>query len=417
MSEDRSHDVFRSFRASFGREPTVGVRTPGRVNLIGEHTDHQLLPVMPLAIDRAIRFAARPTDDGRLVAASSTHDGIVELDLAAPAAEGWGAYVAAAVRALRARTELAGRGALVQVDADLPSTGGLSSSAALMVGLLHVLSEAWDLGLTPADLPVLAIDAEHALGLESGGMDQTVVALAEAGTALRIEFAPLAARPVPIPDTIDVIAAYSGQAAHKGAGANVAYNSIIASCRSATLLLAHRLGVAAPTPLVLGPLARLAGAVDALDALPRATTPAAVAAELGLPVDAIVQLTAKRLPDDLPIDPFVHAAHVVTELARVDDVEAAMHAGDVDTVGRLLDEGHASLRRMGTSSAALDTLTAAMRDAGALGARVTGAGFGGYAVAISRPDRTAEVLAAAERATGGPAFVVRASAGTAVLAP
>lgn len=417
MPDDGPHDVFRSFQAQFGAEPTVGVRTPGRVNLIGEHTDHQLLPVMPLAIDRSIRFAARATDDGRLVAASATHPELVEFAVAAPAAEGWGAYVAAAVRALHGRVDLAGRGAQVHVDADLPSTGGLSSSAALMVGLLHVLSEAWGLGLAPADLPAVAIDAEHALGLESGGMDQTVVALAEAGSALRIEFAPLSSRPVPIPATIDVIAAYSGHAAHKGAGANVAYNSIVASCRAATLLLARALGVDAPGPLVLGPLARTAGVLDALPSLPRATTPAAVAAELGVPVDAIVQLTAKRLPDDLPIDPFVHASHVVTELVRVDAVEAAMHAGDVVTLGRLLDEGHESLRRMGTSSPALDTLTAAMRAAGALGARVTGAGFGGYAVAVSRPRDTAAVLAAAEQATGGPAFVVRASAGTAVLAP
>lgn len=417
MVADHSHDVFRSFRSRFGVEPAVGVLTPGRVNLIGEHTDHQLLPVMPLAIDRAIRFAACAVDDGRIEAVSHGHEQAVTLQVADPVADGWGAYVAAAVRALQGHTDLGSRGARIAIDADLPSTGGLSSSAALMVGTLHVLSEAWGLGLRPAELPALAIEAEHALGLESGGMDQTVVALAEAGSALRIEFAPLSSRPVPIPDTIDVIAAYSGQAAHKGAGANVAYNSIIASCRAATLLLARALGVAAPSPLVLGPLARLDGAFDALASLPRATTPAAVAAELGIPVDAIVQLTAKRLPDDLPIDPAVHAGHVVTELARIDAVEAAMHTGDVAALGRLLDDGHASLRLMGTSSDALDTLTAAMRDAGALGARVTGAGFGGYAVAVSRHDRTAAVLAAAERATGGPAFVVRASAGTAVLAP
>lgn len=403
------------FESHFGHPATVAVRSPGRVNLIGEHTDHQLLPVMPLAIDRSIRLEGSAATDGRLVAVSATETGVVEFDLANPAAEGWGGYLAATVRVLTRRHDLSGRGARLSLDADLPSTGGLSSSAALIVGLLRILDELWELGHPVTELPKLAMEVEHSLGLENGGMDQTVVALAEAGAALRIEFGPLSWRPVPIPDGIDIVAAYSGQAAHKGAGANLAYNSIVASCRAATLLLADRLGVDLDGSVVLGAVARHPGIDDALVGLPGATTPAQVAASLGTSTDRIVQLTAKRLPDDLPIDVAVHAEHVVTELQRVDQAEAAMRSGDVVGLGRLLDASHESLRRMGVSSEPLDRLTAAMRAAGALGARVTGAGFGGYSVAICRPADTVAVLAAADAATGGPAFTVQAMAGVGLV--
>lgn len=401
------------FADRYGTGPEVEVRSPGRVNLIGEHTDHQLLPVMPMAIDRAIRLAAGPERPGLLRAASLTQDGVAELDLTAPLpdATGWQVYLHAALRALGERTELGAHGACLLLDADLPSTGGLSSSAALLVGLCETLNRLWGLGIAREELPVLAQRAEHSMGLESGGMDQTVIALATAGHALRIDFAPLRWQPVPLPDDLAIVAAYSGETAHKGAGANLAYNSLVASCRAATLVLAHRLGIGLDGPVVLRAVAGHPDAERLSEELPDHTTPRAVAAELGIATDPIVQLTAKRLDDDLPLDLRNRALHVLSENRRVAEAQAALGAGDTEGFGRLLDESHESLRRFGTSSAALDRLTAAMRDAGALGARVTGAGFGGYAVAVAPPSALASVLSAAERATGGPAFEVRATAG------
>ena len=399
-----------AFVDRYGVRPDVEVRSPGRVNLIGEHTDHQLLPVMPMAIDRSINVQAAADAPGRLRAASLTQDGTADLDLAAPLPHGtgWLVYLHAALRALVERTELPGHGARLLVDADLPSTGGLSSSAALLVGLCETLNRLWSLGIPREELPVLAGRAEHSMGLESGGMDQTVVALATAGHALRIDFAPLRWEAVPLPGEMAIVAAYSGQSAHKGEGANLAYNSLVASCRAATLVLAERLGVAVEGPVVLRAVAGHPDAEAAALDLSESTTPTAVAAELGIDPGLIVQLTAKRLPLDLPLDLRNRALHVLSEARRVGEAQAALAAGDTAGFGRLLDASHESLRRFGTSSDALDRLTAAMRAAGALGARVTGAGFGGYAVAVAPPSALGAVLAAAERATGGPAFEVNA---------
>ena len=315
-------------------------------------------------------------------------------------------HLRGAVAAIASIHEISGRGARLLLDADLPDTGGLSSSAALVVGALRTLSDVWELDIASDRLPELALRAEHALGLENGGMDQTVVAVASAGHALWIGFDPLRWRHVPIPDGLEIIAASSGQTAHKGAGANVAYNSIVASCRAATLVIARRLGIEVDGPIVLRAVADHPDVDAAVAELPNSSTPADVARALGIATDQIVQLTAKRLPDDLPIDLRNRAAHVLSETRRVAEAEAAMSGGDVETLGRLLDLSHESLQRFGVSSGALDHLTGAMRAAGALGARVTGAGFGGFAVAVTRPERTAAVLEAALTATGGPAFRV-----------
>jgi len=402
-----------AFESTYGAPPTLSVRSPGRVNLIGEHTDHQLLPVMPVAIDRSIRILAADPGGGRLRAASLTHPGTADLVLGDefPPATGWLVYLGAALRALGERTDLAGRSATLLLDADLPSTGGLSSSAALLVGLLETLNQLWGLAIDRAELPVLAMRAENTMGLENGGMDQTVVALAEARHALRIEFAPLRWQPVPLPADLTIIAAYSGDTAHKGEGANLAYNTLVASCRAATLVLARRMGISIDGPLVLRAVAGNPDAEILAAELPTDTTAGRVAAELGIDPSPIVQLTAKRLDLDLPLDLRNRALHVLTEARRVDAAEQALADGDLDGFGRLLDASHESLRHFGTSSPALDRLTAAMRAAGALGARVTGAGFGGYAVAAARPEQVDAVLAAANAATGGPAFKVDAVAG------
>jgi galactokinase len=402
------------FAERYRGHPSVHVTSPGRVNLIGDHTDYSLLPVLPMAIDRSISLLAGPGEPGRLRAASLTHPGTadVRLDRPLPAGEGWLVYLFAALTTLGRRVELGARGADLLIDADLPSTGGLSSSAALLVGVLETVNRLWDLGLAQDELPVLAGEAENSMGLENGGMDQTVIALARAGHALRIEFAPLRWRHVPLPDDLCIIAAYSGETALKGEGANLAYNSAVAACRAATLVLADRLGIdLTDQPVALASVADHPDVEAAAAELPAHTTALAVAAQTGQDIGRIVQLTAKRLPDDLPLDVRSRAVHVLSEARRVDEAEAALLAGDERGFGRLLDASHASLRRFGTSSPALDHLTAAMRTAGALGARVTGAGFGGYAVAASPPGSVDAVIGAALKATGGPATRVLASGG------
>ena len=380
------------------------------MNLIGEHTDYSLLPVMPLAIDRHLAIWAAATADGRLIAESIEFEGRIEFELDAPpsAPGGWHRYLAAAAAALAERRPR-GAGARLLVGGDLPSTGGLSSSSALSVGVIATLARVWGIDVAADELPGLAISAERSIGVEGGMMDQTVIALARAGHALRIDFDPPATRGVPIPADLSIVAAYSGTPAPKGGAANLAYNTRVVACRAAALLLGVPHGLDVADPPVLSKVVA-AGLADA-DALPETTTADDVAATLGVNVERVVSMTAGRFDPAAELPVRIVARHVIGEAARVDRAEEALRDGSLERLGALLDASHASLRAFGASSPALDALVAAMRSAGAWGARLTGAGFGGYAVAVCAPDATAAVIGAARSATGGPAFEVIASDG------
>ncbi len=398
-------------RDAYGVAATVVVRSPGRVNLIGEHTDYSLLPVMPFAIDRRVRLRAALGPNGIVRARSDTHTGEFRLDTRGgrPSFDGWHRYLAAAVDAVGVDS----RGASMSIDADLPDTGGLSSSSAFTVGAISCLNALWERGLARDTIRALAIEAERAVGVESGGMDQTVIAMASEGHALRIDFDPFGVRSVPIPPGIRIVAGYSGSMAPKGGSARHAYNTRVVACRAAASLLGRRLGVPVRTPPVLKDVYEAASESD-LDDLPESTSAGAVAGELGLDPDVFTTLTAASFDADEPLPLKAVAQHVLSEAARVDRAEEALSAGDIDRLGALLDQSHSSLQAFGASTPALDRLTSAMRAAGATGARITGAGFGGYALAVSRPEHVGEVVAAAVESTGGPAFEVVPSAGVEV---
>lgn len=238
-------------------------------------------------------------------------------------------------------------------------------------------------------------------------MDQTVISLATEGHALRIDFDPFATRHVPVSEDLGIVAAYSGRAAPKGGDANHSYNSRVVACRAAALLLASEEGVDPGSPPVLSKVRNS----ERVGKLPVESSAAAVADRLGVDVGGIVRLTATEFDPHAVLPIRSVAAHVLSEAKRVDEAEAALEAEDYPRLGRLLDASHESLGDFGASSPALDRLTGAMRDSGAFGARLTGAGFGGYAIGICPLDRVEAVIEASEQATGGPAFRVRPSAG------
>jgi len=394
----------------FGLEAAATVRAPGRVNLIGEHTDYSLLPVLPMAIGLGIDVAGAPASDDRVVAVSGEHPETVTLRTgsAIDVSAGWGTYVHGVLSVLGEAAF--GRGARLAVSGDLPATGGLSSSSALTVGLLAVLDRLWALGLEPVDIVDLAIVAERISGVESGGMDQTVIALACEGSALRIDFEPRALRPVPIPDGISFVIAYSGTAAAKAGGARDHYNRSVVACRCAAALLAAALQVDAGAPPLLGRVAALASPAD-VEGLPEAATAGDVAGVAGIDPVRLVTLTRGSFDLDAPVAVRTAARHVLSEAARVDEAEAALVAGDVESLGRRFDESHASLREFGSITPGLDRVTEAARRTGAHGARVTGAGFGGWAVAVCDDAARQRVASAMVSATGGPACHVEPSGG------
>ena len=411
MTQPTVPDVREAFRAAFDQDATSLARAPGRLNLIGEHTDYSLLPVLPIAIGPALLVAAAKAEGMHVEARSAAFDGAIRLDRQRiDHVTGWGRYIAGALREM---ADLApARGARLFVSGDLPSTGGLSSSSALTVGVMAALAAAWEIDLPREDLVARAIRAERHVGVESGGMDQTVIAFAEPGTALRIDFAPSARRAVPIPEGLAFVVASSGEEAPKGGSARDAYNQRVVGARLAAAMLCDQVGLEIGHPPYLGDVSAV-DVVDLLvDDLPERISALEVAHGVQAEVSVLVRLTADTWEARAKIPVKRVARHILSEAGRVDAAETALLAGDMAAFGEQLNLSHNSLREdLRCSTAALDRLCAAMRKAGAFGARLSGAGFGGFALAAVSPERVGDVIAAAEVATGGPAFEVRASGG------
>jgi N-acetylgalactosamine kinase len=395
-------------QAPAGMGPLVLVRAPGRVNLIGEHTDYNGLPVLPMAIDRAVYAAARALAEPRVTArnldtAFPASTFACAADVAPSAAGSWESYLKAAVRELAGGADA--RGLALVVAADLPRGAGLSSSSALVVATALALSATR--GQTPARLELAErlARAERFVGTLSGGMDQAVILLAEAGSALRIDFFPLRVRPVALPAAHAIVVCDSLERAEKSAGARTAYNRRVVECRLATRVLARALGV----PLArLGDLARhfpampLPAFVDVLAAeLPdRPLSLAEIARHCDATEAALAPLLCDADGRPLAIragagfHALARARHVLAEAARVDAAEQALIAGDPARLGALMSASHASCREAyGISTPALEVLVATAERAGALGARLTGAGFGGCTVNLV-PSRGLEAFLA-----------------------
>jgi galactokinase len=307
------------------------------VNLIGEHTDYNDGFVLPVAIDRELWVAASARDDGRVVAVSEDMDDVVDLDLTRfeHRASGWGGYLQGVAWALHAEGyDL--RGWDGAVASDVPVGAGLSSSAALELACLRTFQATAGLPWDPVRMAALARRAENDwVGVASGIMDQMVCAAGRADHALLLDCRSLSTTHVPLPAGYEVVILDTGTRRQL---ADSAYNDRQAVCTDA----ARTLGVPSLRDATEEMLAGLDGT------------------------------TLRR------------ARHVIGENARTLAAAEALRTGDVATVGRLMADSHRSLRDdFEVSSAALDAIVHAAGQApGCVGARMTGAGFGGCAVAL-----------------------------------
>ena len=329
---------------------TAAFRAPGRVNLIGEHTDYNQGFVLPLAIDLECVVRAKPADRIRV----RSRDVADDVELAADGtgdAEGWGRYVAAVAREL-AELGRPDAGMDAEVASTVPRGSGLSSSAALEVSVALALCDAAGFELPATELALACSRAERAAtGVPTGIMDQLASLAGRAGHALLIDCRTLEVEPVALAEGLAVLVVHSGVSREL---AGSAYADRRAACEAA-------------------------------------------AARLGVP--ALRDATPEQVADD------PRARHVVSENARVLAAIEALRDGDTAALGRVLSESHASLRDdFEVSVPALDALTSALEDAGADGARLTGAGFGGAVVAVcttAGAERVLEVAATRyERETG-----------------
>lgn len=387
MDPSRLHALRARFVDLFGPgpPPTLAV-APGRVNLIGDHTDYHEGFVLPMAIDREVVVAFRRRADDRLVVHSQAFGETrsVEADELEPGrVEGWAAYVAGVVWALRT-AGLPVPGLDLLVDSDLPLAAGLSSSAALELAVARAAVEAASAPWDPVAMARRAQHAEHTfVGLRCGIMDQLAAACGVDGAALLVDCRTLDRKPVPLPRDAAVVVLDTGTPRSLSTSA---YNERRASGERA---------------------------VEAARALwPSVRTLRDVPADL-------LRALRERLDDTT----WRRACHVVAENGRPARLAAAFAAGDLEAAGAVIDESHASLRDLyEVSSPELEMITTAARAApGCLGARLTGAGFGGCALALVRASETAGFIEAVEtayrRASGRPGrcFVVGPAAGARIL--
>jgi galactokinase len=341
----------RGFAQKYGREARL-FRAPGRVNLIGEHTDYNGGYVLPLAIDRETVVAAAPREDRAVRAHSFNRDETLCFDLDAPGEPRrgiWLDYVEGVARVLEAGG-VALRGADLLILSDVPAGAGLSSSAALEVSVGLALSRVSGQSIAPVALALAGQQAEHIyVGTMCGIMDQFVAALGRRGHALLIDCRSLDASPVPL-DTKEVaVVVADTNVRHELATSE--YNARRASCERGVELLRERLpGISQLRDVSVADFERHA-------------------AELP-------EVVRRR------------CRHVITENARTLDAADALRRRDLTEVGRLMKLSHESLRDdYEVSCAELDLLAeTAWGLSGVLGSRMTGGGFGGSTVSLVRRD-------------------------------
>lgn len=367
------------FRQHFGRPATAIARAPGRVNLIGEHTDYNDGFVLPAAIERETHIAVAPRADGlvRLAALDLGRETVFALaDMGRSSDEPWSNYVRGVAAGLvAAGYPVIGFDGLMQ--GDVPIAAGLSSSAAVEMAAVQAFSAVGGFTVPPDQAARIGQKAEHTyVGTNCGLMDQLASALGRPDHVLLIDCRDLSFRPVPAPPAAAILIADTAVRRQLAASA---YNERRAQCETA----ARALGVPALRDATLAMLER---------------------AEMP-------DVAARR------------ARHVIAENERVLATVEALQNGDLSRVGALMDASHASLRDLyEVSSPELDTMVELLRaQPGCYGARLTGAGFGGCAVALMAREAVAAAIPLVSEAyrtrTGlTPAlYVTQAAAGASIM--
>jgi galactokinase len=341
MTTSLQQGVVGTFKQRFGTAPSAVVRAPGRVNLIGEHTDYNDGFVLPMAIDRASWIALRPRKDTRVTIFSQSHNESAEFDLATMAKNPhhWAEYVKGTAWALQeAGFKLNGWDGVT--GCDVPLGAGLSSSASFEMAVARAFEVSSGFAWDPAKMALLGQKAENKwVGVNCGIMDQMISAAGKNGHALLIDCRSLEHHLVPLPrGTVVVVLDTATRRGLVGS----AYNERRAQCEAA----AKFFGVKALRDVSVAEFNAKAAQLD--------------------------ETTRKR------------ARHVVTEDERTEQAAVAMRKGDAKTLGTLMNASHESLKDdFEVTNDALNVIVECARRApGCIGARMTGAGFGGCAVAL-----------------------------------
>ena len=417
----RYRQLIKQFGSRCDGDEVSIARAPGRINLIGEHTDYNGLPVLPMAINRDIAAVFAPREDALVVinnTASHFEERRFELVESIPPFEtgDWGNYCKAAVQGLLDHFSDLGKGSgtfrgfQVLFDGDLPPASGMSSSSALVVLCALIFLKANDLEMDKLKVADLMAGAERYVGTQGGGMDQAASLLGQAGCALTIHFNPLRVQPVRMPPGYVIVAANSMVQAAKTAGAMDEYNRRSIECRLAAAVLRFQFSgrYGRPLPIrLLGDLNpdTLGLSLEEIDDLAETVlrrepySLEEIAAVLEVPAGEVVEIYCTRRDGSVfpePGDGFKlrdRYQHVVHEGRRVEQSVHCFQENDMPAFGELMNRSHVSCRDLyEISCPELDKLVEIALEAGALGSRLTGAGFGGCTVSLVRREKAAALI-------------------------
>ncbi len=352
--------VTQTFQDHFAAEPSLLIQAPGRINLIGEHTDYNDGFVLPAAIDKYLYFAFATSDDRQATVYSlnyheTLHFALSSADDPEQGGSAGGQYLLTAVRVLQEKGyEVHPFNATF--GGDIPLGAGMSSSAALCCGFIYGLSELFDLKISREEIALLAQATEHRIGIQCGLMDQYAVLFGRSDQVLFLDCESLAYQHFPLALGDYTLVLINSMVKHELA-AESGYNDRRASCERVVSVI-----------------------------------------QRGHPgVTTLRYVTSELLADyrtSLSADDYQRARYVLRENQRVQDTVRALQQGDVPRAGELIFESHAGMRNeYQITTPELDTLVDLAHQQGVLGARMMGGGFGGCTINLMKKDQRATIVA------------------------
>ncbi|XP_064619065.1 N-acetylgalactosamine kinase-like [Lineus longissimus] len=407
--KDRYAKLKELFEQKYGTAPDFYARAPGRVNLIGEHIDYCGYGVLPMALEQDIVIAVSPNNDGVIRLANSDGNfedftcevNDFEIDKSRPL---WYHYFLCGLKGIIEHFKLENpQGMNLVLDGNVPRSAGLSSSSALVCASSLAAVYANGKQLSKLEIADVCSLCEHYIGTIGGGMDQAISFLGQPGTAKYIEFNPLKAKDVALPDGVVFVVSNSCVELNKAATSD--FNTRVVECRLAAQILAKKKGLYWRGFKKLGSVQNALGLK--LDGMLQEVrqhlheepyTKDEVCLELGVTADELASTSLSE--NTLHVQSFKlfqRATHVYGEANRVlkfKEICTKKPEGATVTLGDLMSESHASCRDMYECSCAdLDALVDICIKSGSLGSRLTGAGWGGCAVSMVPADQVEQFIA------------------------
>ncbi|XP_022611923.1 N-acetylgalactosamine kinase isoform X1 [Seriola dumerili] len=414
-ANERLQNLKNTFETKYGESPLFYACAPGRVNLIGEHIDYCGYSVLPMAIEQSIIAAVSVNSSGTIQLANTNPQykdftvsclEDIAIDRDNPK---WHYYFLCGVKGIQEKFGIAHlSGMLCVVDGTIPPSSGLSSSSALVCCAGLVTTEANQKSLSKVALAEICAKCERYIGTEGGGMDQSISFLAERGTAKLIEFQPLRATDVKLPDGAVFVISNCCVEMNKAASSH--FNIRVVECRIATKMLAQARGLDSSRLLKLAEVqtALKASLEEMLALVDEVLHPEPYSRE---EICKVLGITSEQFSTELLSANTQHvthfklhqrAKHVYGEAARVLQFKTVCDSEPAESIrllGDLMNQSHASCRDLYECSCTeLDQLVDICLKSGAVGSRLTGAGWGGCAVSMVPSERVESFLQAVREA-------------------